>query len=83
VRHKGDVDDPEGPVEPRERELLPEPFWSVDSASLQGQSRSIAWYRGQMLMLVLAALAGIGGVSKGPPELAPGPLRAAVRGGPG
>ena len=48
----------------RERELLPEPFWAVDLASLRGQSRSITWYRGQMLMLVLAALAGIGDVDR-------------------
>jgi hypothetical protein len=43
----------------RERQLLPEPFWTADQASLQGQERSIRWYRGQILMLVLAALAGI------------------------
>ncbi|MFC1409347.1 DUF4231 domain-containing protein [Streptacidiphilus sp. N1-12] len=46
----------------RERDLLPEPFWTADDASLQGQERSIRWYRGQILMLVLAALAGTANV---------------------
>ncbi|MEY9962918.1 hypothetical protein ABIA33_000944 [Streptacidiphilus sp. MAP12-16] len=49
----------------RERQLLPEPFWTADDASLQGQEQSIRWYRGQILMLVLAALAGIANVRDG------------------
>ena len=49
----------------RERDLLPEPFWTADDASLQGQERSIRWYRGQIMMLVLAALAGTANVRSG------------------
>ena len=49
----------------RESALLPEPFWTADHASLQGQEQSIRWYRGQILMLVLAALAGIADVRHG------------------
>ncbi|MFI6447959.1 DUF4231 domain-containing protein [Kitasatospora sp. NPDC050543] len=45
--------DPPGTVEAR---LLPEPFWTADQASLQGQRQTLRWYRGQIVMLVLAAL---------------------------
>ncbi|MEZ0093924.1 DUF4231 domain-containing protein [Streptacidiphilus sp. EB129] len=43
----------------RERELLPEPFWAADRASLDGQGQSIRWYVGQITMLLIAAAVGI------------------------
>lgn len=49
----------------RESALLPEPFWAADHASLQGQEQAIRWYRGQIAMLVLAALVGIADVRHG------------------
>jgi len=42
----------------REHELLPELFWTADSSSLQGQRRSIALSRWELLLLVAAAAAG-------------------------
>ncbi|GAA2143547.1 hypothetical protein GCM10009760_30080 [Kitasatospora kazusensis] len=38
-----------------EAELLPEPFWTADRASVQGQRLTVRWYRGQIALLVLAA----------------------------
>ncbi|MFC8454387.1 DUF4231 domain-containing protein [Kitasatospora sp. NPDC057223] len=46
-------EDPPGTDEAR---LLPEPFWTADRASLQGQRLTLRWYRGQIVMLVLAAV---------------------------
>ncbi len=31
-----------------EAELLPEPFWTADRASVQGQRLTVRWYRGQI-----------------------------------
>ncbi len=42
----------------REDELLPELFWAADSASQQGQRRSVALSRWELLLLVAAAAAG-------------------------
>ncbi|WP_371479962.1 DUF4231 domain-containing protein [Kitasatospora sp. NBC_00315] len=42
----------------RERDLLPELFWAADSASQQGQRRSVALSRRELLLLVAAAAAG-------------------------
>ncbi|MFC9324831.1 DUF4231 domain-containing protein [Kitasatospora sp. NPDC057015] len=46
-------EDPPGTDEAR---LLPEPFWTADKASLRGQRQTLRWYRGQIVMLVLAAV---------------------------
>jgi hypothetical protein len=43
----------------RERSLLPEPFWTADTASLSGQRQAIRWYVGQITMLIIAAAVGI------------------------
>lgn len=43
----------------RERNLLPEAFWTADAASLGGQRQAIRWYMGQIIMLVIAAAVGI------------------------
>ncbi|MFI6449058.1 DUF4231 domain-containing protein [Kitasatospora sp. NPDC050543] len=45
-----------GPV--REHELLPELFWAADSASRQGQRRSVALSRWELLLLIVAAATG-------------------------
>lgn len=42
----------------REDELLPEIFWASDSASLQGQRRSVALSRWELVLLVVAAATG-------------------------
>ncbi|MGW4893731.1 DUF4231 domain-containing protein [Kitasatospora sp. NPDC004240] len=41
-----------------EAELLPELFRTADRASLDGQRRTLRWYRGLIAMLVLAAVVG-------------------------
>ncbi|MGW6913486.1 DUF4231 domain-containing protein [Kitasatospora sp. NPDC054939] len=41
-----------------EAKLLPELFWTADKASLDGQRRTLRWYRGLIAMLVLAAAIG-------------------------
>ena len=43
----------------RERQLLPEPFWTADEASLAGQGQALRWYVGQITMLLIAALVGV------------------------
>ena len=43
----------------RERQLLPEPFWTADAASLAGQGQALHWYVGQISMLLVAALVGV------------------------
>ncbi|MFE6866937.1 DUF4231 domain-containing protein [Kitasatospora sp. NPDC057692] len=42
----------------RERELLPELFWSADSASQQGQRRTVRLAATELVLLVAAATAG-------------------------
>jgi len=42
----------------REQDLLPRLFWAADSASLQGQYRSVALSRWELVLLVLAAVTG-------------------------
>lgn len=61
------VDAPRG----RERELLPDPFWAADNASLIGQRRAVAWYRAQILLVLLAALVGIFSWETGGIDFAP------------
>ncbi len=46
------------PAGNRERQLLPEPFWFSDEASLAGQRQALRWYVGQITMLMLAAVVG-------------------------
>ncbi|WP_157537847.1 DUF4231 domain-containing protein [Kitasatospora azatica] len=41
-----------------EADFLPEPFQTADQASLAGQRQTLRWYRGMILMLVLAAVVG-------------------------
>jgi hypothetical protein len=43
----------------RERQLLPEPFWTADEASLSGQQKALRWYVGQITMLLVASVVGI------------------------
>ncbi|AXI76363.1 DUF4231 domain-containing protein [Peterkaempfera bronchialis] len=45
--------DPPGVDEAR---LLPEPFWTADRASVQGRRLTVRWYRGQIVLLVVAAV---------------------------
>ncbi|KJK59078.1 DUF4231 domain-containing protein [Saccharothrix sp. ST-888] len=42
-----------------EAELLPEPFWTADRASIEGQQRTLRWYRWQILLLVAAAVVSV------------------------
>ncbi|MER7755667.1 DUF4231 domain-containing protein [Kitasatospora sp. NPDC097643] len=42
----------------RERELLPELFWTADAASLQGQRRSVVLSAWELVLLVVAAATG-------------------------
>ncbi|MEY9839299.1 DUF4231 domain-containing protein [Streptacidiphilus sp. EB103A] len=46
------------PPRNREAELLPDPFWAADLASLRGQDFALHWYRWQLGLTVLAALFG-------------------------
>lgn len=41
-----------------EADFLPEPFQTADQASLDGQRKTLRWYRGLILMLVVAAAVG-------------------------
>jgi hypothetical protein len=41
-----------------EAELLPDPFWAADLASLRGQDSALFWYRCQLGLTLLAALFG-------------------------
>ncbi|MEY9962917.1 hypothetical protein ABIA33_000943 [Streptacidiphilus sp. MAP12-16] len=47
------------PPRHREAELLPDPFWAADRASLQGQDFALHWYRWQLGLTLLAALFGV------------------------
>ncbi|MDH6118168.1 DUF4231 domain-containing protein [Kitasatospora sp. GAS204B] len=38
-----------------EADFLPEPFQTADRASIEGQRQTLRWYRGMILMLVVAA----------------------------
>ncbi|GAA2779821.1 DUF4231 domain-containing protein [Kitasatospora paracochleata] len=42
-----------------EAQLLPEPFWTADRASVDGQRMTIRWYRWQILLLVGAAVVSV------------------------
>ena len=46
------------PPRNREAELLPDPFWAADLASLRGQDFALHWYRWQLGLTILAALFG-------------------------
>ncbi|WP_042403747.1 DUF4231 domain-containing protein [Streptacidiphilus carbonis] len=60
------------PPRNREAELLPDPFWAADLASLRGQDFALYWYRWQLGLTILAALFGtlpahrVGGVNIAP-----------------
>ena len=48
----------QNPPRSREAELLPDPFWAADLASLRGQDFALYGYRWQLGLTVLAALFG-------------------------
>ncbi|PYC85384.1 hypothetical protein C7C46_06460 [Streptomyces tateyamensis] len=52
-----------------EADFLPEPFRTADQAALLGQRQALRWYRGLILMLVLAAAMGVVATGKGPAPL--------------
>jgi hypothetical protein len=43
-----------------EADFLPEPFQTADQASISAQRQTLRWYRGMILMLVIAAAVGAG-----------------------
>ncbi|MFC1409348.1 DUF4231 domain-containing protein [Streptacidiphilus sp. N1-12] len=47
------------PPRRREADLLPDPFWAADRASLRGQDYALHWYRWQLGLTLLAALFGV------------------------
>ena len=55
----------------RERQLLPEPFWTADDASLSGQRQALRWYIGQISMLLIASAVGIFNIKAKGLNLAP------------
>jgi hypothetical protein len=43
----------------RERQLIPEPYWTADRVSVSEQRKATRWYGGQILALLLASVLGI------------------------
>ncbi|MEY9847498.1 DUF4231 domain-containing protein [Streptacidiphilus sp. MAP5-3] len=55
----------------REKQLIPEPYWTADRVSVTEQRKATHWYSGQILALLAASLLGIPDWHAGSIDLSP------------